>query len=121
MTSAAKNASPESPATAAPAPTVLDQVHLSPGWTNYTNGNFVFTLARQEDYLWAGGNGGLVRWDLSDHSHIKLGREDGLASNRINDLLVDGAGVLWIATDAGVTRNDGDGCVTSVILRLFAD
>ncbi len=73
-------------------------------WTNYTNGNFVRVLARQGRYLWAGGGGGLVRWDLNDGSYTKYGIADGLPSNQVNDLLVDGDGYLWVATDGGVGR-----------------
>jgi serine/threonine protein kinase/sugar lactone lactonase YvrE len=98
--------------TTVPAPTVSDQVQYPPGWTTYNNGNFVFALALQGDTLWAGGDGGLVRWDLTDGSYTKLGRADGLASNRIHDLLVDDAGVLWIATDAGISRYDGETFIT---------
>jgi serine/threonine protein kinase len=98
--------------TAVPLPAVPEQVQYPPGWTNYSNGNFVFALARQGDTLWAGGDGGLVRWDLTDGSYTKLGSADGLASSRINDLLVDDAGVLWIATDAGISRYDGETFIT---------
>jgi serine/threonine protein kinase/ligand-binding sensor domain-containing protein len=102
----------ESQLAALPPSTEPEQVQPSSGWTNYGNGNFVFALARQEDTLWAGGESGLVRWDLTDGSYSKLGKADGLASVRINDLLVDEAGVLWIATDAGINRYDGKTMIT---------
>jgi ligand-binding sensor domain-containing protein/tRNA A-37 threonylcarbamoyl transferase component Bud32 len=101
---------------------------LSPGWTNYTNGDFVHAVARQGDYLWAGGSGGLVRWDLNDGSYVKFGVGDGLASNRVNDLLVDHEGKLWVATEAGINRFDGqtwltfdeaDGLNSNYVLSLF--
>jgi serine/threonine protein kinase/ligand-binding sensor domain-containing protein len=78
-----------------------------PGWTNFTNANVVSALARQGDFLWAGGPGGLVRWDLRDGSYVKLGIEDGLVSTQINDLLVDEEGDLWVATSAGINLFDG--------------
>ncbi|MBN1889027.1 MAG: protein kinase [Thermoflexales bacterium] len=84
------------------------------GWTSYTNANFVSALARgrlthdsQDDYLWVGGSGGLLRWDLDEGDYVKLGIGDGLASNRINDLLLDEEGNLWVATDAGLNCFDG--------------
>jgi ligand-binding sensor domain-containing protein/tRNA A-37 threonylcarbamoyl transferase component Bud32 len=83
-----------------------------PGWTNYSDGNFVHALVRQDGYLWAGGRGGLVRWDLEDGSYVKLGIADGLASGQVNDLLVDDDGDLWVATEAGISRFDGEGWVT---------
>ena len=95
------------PLTAGPSP-----AQAAPGWTSFQNGNFVFALARQKDTLWAGGDGGLVRWDLTDGSYVQLDRASGLASNRILDLLVDRQGVLWVATDAGITRYDGQAFTT---------
>jgi ligand-binding sensor domain-containing protein len=78
-----------------------------PGWTSFTNSNFIADLALQDGYLWAGGDGGLVRWNLQDGSYEKYTAADGLPSNSVNDLLVDPAGILWVATDAGVGRFDG--------------
>ncbi len=97
---------------AVPSRAAAGQVQYPPGWTNYGNGNFVSALARQEDTLWAGGESGLVRWDVTDGSYTKFARTDELASSRINDLLVDDAGNLWIATDAGINRYDGETLVT---------
>jgi ligand-binding sensor domain-containing protein len=100
------------------------------GWTNYTNADFVNALARQDDVLWAGGPGGLVRWDLIDRTFVKLGVADGLASNQVYDLLVDYDGNLWVATEAGLNRFDGetwltfdeaDGLDTNWVYSLFLD
>jgi ligand-binding sensor domain-containing protein/tRNA A-37 threonylcarbamoyl transferase component Bud32 len=107
-------------------------------WTNYTNGNFVRALARQGHYLWAGGGGGLVRWDLNDGSYAKFGIADGLPSNQVNDLLVDENGYLWIATDSGIGHltdpsgevegaqswqlfDEADGLDAPWVLSLFLD
>ena len=100
------------------------------GWTSYGNDNFVLTLALQDDYLWAGSESGLVRWNLIPGSYNRFGMEDGLPSVRINDLLVDAEGALWVATDAGVSRYDGetwttydmaDGLDSNQIEALFQD
>jgi len=99
------------PAAATP-PVGPEPARYAQGWTNYRNGNFVSVLARQEDTLWAGGDGGMVGWDLMDGSYAEFAGADQLASNRINDLLVDEAGVLWIATDAGINRYDGETMIT---------
>jgi serine/threonine protein kinase/ligand-binding sensor domain-containing protein len=102
----------ESQPEAVPSPAEPEQVQYPPGWTSYGNANFVSALARLDDTLWAGSESGLVRWDLSDGSYTKLGIADGLASSRVNDLLVDEAGVLWIATDMGINRYDGQTMIT---------
>jgi ligand-binding sensor domain-containing protein len=98
--------------TAVPPSAGPQPVQYPPGWTNYRNGNFVSALARQGDILWAGGEGGLVGWDLTDGSYSEFGEADGLASSHINDLLVDETDVLWIATDAGIHRYDGETLIT---------
>ncbi len=119
----------DQPATGLP-PAEPEQVQYHPGWTSYGNGNFVSALARQDNILWVGGESGLVRWDLADGSYDRFGTEDGLASSYINDLLVDDEGFLWIATDAGINRYDGetmmaydeaDGLDAPWILTLFQD
>ncbi len=83
-----------------------------PGWTSYNNANYVSALVRQGDYLWTGGEGGLVRWNVNDHSYVKFGVPDGLAASQVNDLLVDEDGFLWVATSAGVNRFDGQTWLT---------
>ncbi len=103
---------------------------LPAGWSNYTNNNYILSLARQGDYLWAGGENGLVQWNLKDGSYAKFGIKDKPGSTRINDLLVDAKGFLWAATDSGVNRFDGttwllfnqdDGLEDSNVNRLFLD
>ena len=116
---------------AVPSPGGPEPVQVSLGPSTWTNGNFVYALAGQGNTLWAGGDGGLVRWDLTDGNYTKLGRADGLASTYVNDLLVDQAGVLWIATDAGINRyydgkithtyDEADGLDSSWIQALFLD
>ncbi len=93
-------------------PAVPGQVAGAPGWTSYGNDNFVLTLAPQGDYLWAGSESGLVRWNLIPGSYVRFDMEDGLPSVRVNDLLVDAEGLLWVATDAGVSRFDGETWIT---------
>lgn len=109
------------PATPRPSP---------PGWTSYTNNNYVMALARQGDYLWSGGQGGLTRWNLQDNSYLKFGIKDGLSNSQINDLLIDANGMLWVATDNGLDRFDGktwlvfdqaDGLDDAVVTRLYLD
>ncbi len=95
-----------------PSPEAPAQAQEQSGWTSYGNDNFVLSLALQGDYLWAGSESGLVRWNLVPGSYVRFGKQDGLPSVRVNDLLVDGEGYLWVATDAGVTRYDGDTWIT---------
>ncbi len=120
--------SPDTPRagpTPAPGP-----VSYQTGWTTYGNGNYVSSLALQEDTVWAGGESGLVRWDLASGTYVKFGITDGLAATGGNDLLVDGEGALWVATNGGINRFDGetwmtfdslDGLDSGTIEALFLD
>lgn len=58
-------------------------------------------------YLWLGTRGGGVSV-FNGTTFTYLTEEDGLGSNFINDIYADQAGVIWIGTDAGLTRYNGD-------------
>lgn len=67
--------------------------------------------------VWVGtANSGVGRYDGA--TWTTFGTADGLPSNEINDLLVDGAGVVWAATAEGLARFDGQGW-QKVRLGLF--
>ena len=59
--------------------------------------------------LWFGTNfGGLSRYDGREFQNFTERENDGLPSNRINDIAEDSAGNLWIATDKGLCQYDGN-------------
>ena len=58
-------------------------------------------------YLWLGTRGGGVSV-FNGTSFTYLTEEDGLISNYINDIHVDPSGVIWIGSDAGLSRYNGD-------------
>ena len=58
----------------------------------------------QEGFIWFASNNGLARFDghkLLTFKHA-ANTSNSLASNLINDLLVDSQGQLWVATEAGL-------------------
>ena len=62
----------------------------------------------QGDYLWAGTDGGVVRWDTRDGSYTKFTTADGLAGNRIASMTSDPAGNMWFGSSSGgVSKYDG--------------
>jgi serine/threonine protein kinase/ligand-binding sensor domain-containing protein len=87
----------------------LDAVRLTPatGWRTYMNHNILYAVAIQGDYVWGGGAGGLVRWDLVHQTYDLYTTADGLPSNVINVLLVDDDNRLWAATGSGIAVFDG--------------
>jgi ligand-binding sensor domain-containing protein len=50
---------------------------------------------------------GLTVWDGA--TLTQSGRDQGLPADKINDLVVDASGRLWVATDAGIAVQDGTG------------
>lgn len=65
-------------------------------------------LFDQNGYLWVGGSGGLVRWDVAQKTYEKFTSEDGLASNFVTSIVQTPDGNLWFGTyGGGVSRYDG--------------
>jgi ligand-binding sensor domain-containing protein len=80
---------------------------LGPGWTSYTNANFVNTVAFDHDgSLWAATSGGVVRWDLDDGAYTKYTTAAGLVDNQVEAVTVAPDGIVWFGTRGGVSRFD---------------
>lgn len=71
-----------------------------------------------------------VKAQILDYSYTHYGKEDGLPSNIIYCMIADRDGILWIGSDAGLTRFDGlhtktfttkDGLPTNDIFSLYCD
>ncbi len=85
-------------------------------FTTFANGDRVNAILRVDDVVWsATDGGGLVRWSLSadpslagDSYRQFLSPQDGLPSNRINDIVRSSDGLLWLATQRGLVRFDTD-------------
>ncbi len=69
--------------------------------------------------LWLGGYGGLIKYNPSTNQisqwHHKHKIPESLISEQINDLLMDSSGVIWIATEDGVS------CLPEKILKFKND
>ncbi len=66
----------------------------------------VTSFALTGDSLWMGTTGGIVRYQVTGGGMSVYNRGDGLVSNTVNDLAVDAAGIVWVATTNGVSRFD---------------
>ncbi|MDP2982902.1 MAG: two-component regulator propeller domain-containing protein [Candidatus Latescibacter sp.] len=51
--------------------------------------------------------GGLVTWDIVSKKYTVATTKDGLPTNNLNTVIIDGKGTLWIATDLGLIARDG--------------
>ena len=90
------------------------------------NGEFYFHLIHHNFF---GDDRGLARWHPKDGLKF-YGIEDGLIDHKVNDLLLDSNGNLWIATQSGLSCFDGivfrnftteDGLPSNRIHCLFED
>ncbi len=73
----------------------------------FTNVN-VITKAILIDgpFVWAGTDGGLVRWCMTSCSSDIFTTSEGLASNHVFSLALDLSGGVWVGTFGGASRND---------------
>jgi hypothetical protein len=70
--------------------------------TQYTDPNYVTGIAASGDTAWCATRGGLVRWNLRTHAYAVFTTGNGLPSNVLSDIVIDGSGTIWIASDAGI-------------------
>jgi hypothetical protein len=91
-------------------------------WRTYTNDASVQALAIQGDYLWAGTNGGVVRWNTTDGSYTKYTNVDGLPNNDIHAIASDANGNIWVGTYGyGVSKFNGSSWTTYTTANGLAD
>jgi ligand-binding sensor domain-containing protein len=87
--------------------------HAAERFINYTNASNISALTLEGgSYLWAGCRGGVVRWNLADGTYEKFTKDDGLASNYVNAIVIDADGIKWFGCLDGLTRFDGTSWTT---------
>jgi len=91
------------PARVTPAP-----AEAPSGWQSWTAANQVYTLLiTQDGMVYAGGPGGITRWDPQTGEYLRITTADGLPDPHVYDLWMDQDGTMWGATDGGLARYDG--------------
>jgi len=72
-------------------------------WQSWTNANYVSkrSLALQDGVLWAGTEGGVVRWNPTTGSYTKYLAPDGLGDGDVRAVAPDTSGVTWLGTYGG--------------------
>ncbi len=71
--------------------------------------NHVTGIAADGNTVYCATQGGLVVWDLSSRQYTILSTANGLPSNDLRDVVIDGGGALWVATKLGVALREGSG------------
>ncbi len=83
-------------------------------WRKYARGVFLIPSVTNGRTFWMGSEAGLVVYHVGSGSRKFVGEREGLVGNRINDLILDEEGNLWIATEEGVNRQDKGGGFTHI-------
>jgi hypothetical protein len=66
--------------------------------------------------IWVGTSAGLVRYDQGEIDSFTVknsSNEEGLIGGTVYDLVFDGRGGLWVATNKGLNRIDPDGTISA--------
>ena len=73
-------------------------------WTNFTNGNNVFSIVVRDNYFWCATYGGGVRWNTTDGSYVKYTSFNGLASNFVTSVAIAPNSVLWCGSTSCINK-----------------
>lgn len=83
-------------------------VEQSPYTINqHTDVSYVTGITVFEDAVYCATKGGLVKWDVENSEYTIYTTLDGLPSNVLSDVVVDGDGLMWIGSVDGVATFDG--------------
>lgn len=74
---------------------------------SYPNGNFIWDMEIQGNYVWCATTGSLVRWNKADGTYRQYTEKDGLADYGVYSITKDAQGNLWLGTRKGAQRFDG--------------
>ncbi len=77
--------------------------------TQITSPSFVTGITANGKTVWCSTLGGLVKWDIPDGKYTVYTTADGLPSNALSDVVLDGKGRIWVGSDAGIAVQEGSG------------
>lgn len=89
-------------------PETAVSLNLPLGWTSWTNGNVIYSVAIHGEEIYTGGPGGVTVWNKADGTIVRrYTTADGLPDPRVNTIFVDTDGSLWVGTTSGVAHLNG--------------
>jgi len=74
----------------------------------YTDPTYVTGIAVYQDFLFCATKGGLVRWNQERKDFTIFTTADGLPSNILTDIVVDGKERLWVSSREGIGMYEND-------------
>lgn len=90
-------------------------------WKNFTDMKFVRSVAARSDSLWAATSGGLFLYSPSSNRFVKYTNSDGLSSNDLTAVSIDGAGKAWTGSSDGYINSFDPRTGTWVEVRGIAE
>ena len=80
----------------------------NPDWIIYTNGDDINVIEMENDFVWVGTDGGLVKINRITGNTIFFDKiNSGLPSNYVNCIAIDELGNKWIGAQNGLVKFDG--------------
>jgi len=73
----------------------------------YTDPSYITGIVKWDNSLYCATRGGLVTWDLDSRHYAIITTAEGLISNVLTDIVVDGNNILWVSSREGVASFDG--------------
>jgi len=81
---------------------------IEANWFGYASGNGIRSnVIVDDDYVWVGTGGGVVRWNQLDGAYKMYLPSDGLVNFSVDSIAKDTQGHLWFGTYIGVSEYDG--------------
>lgn len=90
----------------------MSELYSQVNIVNYTNKNEARSLAIENDTIWIGTTGGIIKRDLNGNLLKTITTADGLSYNFVTSVSVDSEGNKWFGTNNGVSKFDGQEWIT---------
>jgi ligand-binding sensor domain-containing protein len=78
------------------------------GWISWAASNTYSSLVLHDDEIYTGGPGGITVWNKRTGEYRQITTQNGLPSARVMDIVFDDNYHMWVATEEGIARWDGD-------------
>lgn len=88
---------------------LLSSSCIAQQWVNCTSGHRIKDIVYEDNIIWVATTGGLVRNNLTDNASQFFNRGNSpIPSNNMFDVELDTSGTIWMVTDRGAAKFDGN-------------
>src|SRR3989339_2028376 len=75
--------------------------------TQYTNNTYVTGVVKMDKFVFCATKGGLIKWDTEAKKYEEITTAQGLITNVLTDVVIDGDNKIWVSSKEGMCRIDG--------------